>query len=242
MKTTFNLKTIGGIGLAVVIITTLFWWLGPDLEVRRALAFKDQLADSGDLSRVAKNSLKTQLMRTVDEMDRNSLRRLRDKLRDEMRQFTETSIQAYQSASDEEKVVILDEAINRMVNSRDVYSALRSGRGWWGGRGQRGRGDRGTRGDQAARGDQRGSGERAGRGAQGGQGDQAVRGAQAGRGDQAARGQDRGQDRGENSQRPELTEEQRAERAERMEFYAAMGERAEERGVEMGRWGWGRWR
>ena len=138
----------------------------------------------------------------------------------------------------EEKVAILDEAIDRMVNSRDVYSALRSGRGWRGGRGQRGRGDRGTRGDQAGRGDQRGSGERAGRGAPGGQGDQAARGVQAGRGDQAARGQDRG----ENSQRPELTEEQQAERAERMEFYAAIGERAEERGVEMGRWGWGRGR
>jgi hypothetical protein len=199
MKTIFNLKTLVGIGLAVVIVTTLFWWLGPDLEVRRALALKDQLADSEDLSRVAKNSLKTQLMRTVDEMDRKSLRTLQDQLRDQMRQLTETSIEAYQSAPAEEQVVILDEAIDRMVKSRDVYSALRSRRGW---RGRRGRGDRGTRGEQAAR----------------------------------------GQDPSDNSQRPELTEEQQAARIQRTEFYAAMGERAEQRGVELGRWRWGRGR
>ena len=201
MKTIFNLKTLGGIGLAMVIVTTLFWWLGPDLEVRRALALKDQLADSEDLSRVAKNSLKTQLMRTVDEMDRKSLRALQDQLRDQMRQLTETSIEAYQSAPDEEKVAILDEAIDRMVKSRDVYSALRSRRGWRG-RGQRGRGDRGTRGEQDAR----------------------------------------GQDPGNNSQRPELTEEQQAARIQRTAFYAAMGERAEQRGVEISRWGRGRGR
>jgi hypothetical protein len=201
MKTIFNLKTLGGIGLAMVIVTTLFWWLGPDLEVRRALALKDQLADSGDLSRVARNSLKTQLMRTVDEMDRKSLRALQDQLRDQMRQLTETSIEAYQSAPDEEKVAILDEAIDRMVKSRDVYSALRSRRGWRG-RGQRGRGDRGTRGEQDAR----------------------------------------GQDRSDNSQRPELTEEQQAARIQRTAFYAAMGERAEQRGVEISRWGRGRGR
>lgn len=201
MKTIFNLKTLVSIGLAVVIVTTLFWWLGPDLEVRRALALKNQLADSEDLSRVARNSLKTQLMRTVDEMDRKSLQTLQDRLRDQMRQLTKTSIEAYQSAPAEEKVGILDEAIDRMVKSRDVYSALRSRRGWRE-RGRRGRGDRGTRGEQAAR----------------------------------------GQDPGNNSQRPELTEEQQAARIQRTEFYAAMGERAEERGVELGRWRWGRGR
>jgi hypothetical protein len=199
MKTPFSLKTLGGIGLAVVIVTTVYWWLGPDFEVRRALTLKDQLANSGDLSRVARNSLKTQLMRTVDEMDQNSLNALRDKLRDQMQQFTETNIQAYQSAAAEEKVVILDESIDRMVQSRDVYSALRSRRGWRG-RGRPGRGERSTREDQAAR----------------------------------------GQDRSDNRQRPGLTEVQQAARLQRTEFYAAMGERAEQRGVEMGRWRWGR--
>ena len=45
MKTPIRLKTLGGISLAVVIVATLYWWLGPDLEVRRALALKDQLAN-----------------------------------------------------------------------------------------------------------------------------------------------------------------------------------------------------
>ena len=201
MKTPIRLKTLGGISLAAVIVATLYWWLGPDLEVRRALALKDQLANSEDLSRVARNSLKTQLMRTVDEMDRSSLRTLQNQLRDEMRQLTETNIEAYQSAAAEEKVVILDEAIDRMVQSRDVYSALRSRRGWRG-RGRSGRGNRPTSGDQAAR----------------------------------------GQDRSNNRQRPELTEVQQAARLQRTEFYAAMGKRAEERGVKLGRWRWGRGR
>ena len=201
MKTIFSLKNIGGTGLAVVIVTALFWWLGPDLEVRRALALKDQLANRDDLSRVARNSLKTQLMRTVDEMDRKSLKTLRDELRVQMQQFTETNIEAYQSAAAEEKVVILDEAIDRMVKSQDIYSALRSRRGWRG-RGRRDRGNRETRGAQSAG----------------------------------------GQDRDKNSQRPELTQQQQAKRAQRMEFYAAMGERANERGVEISRWMRGRGR
>jgi ribosomal protein S13 len=169
--------------------------------MKTILALKDQLADSEDLSRVARNSLKTQLMRTVDEMDRNSLRALRDELRGQMQQFTETNIEAYQSAVAEEKVVILDEAIDRMVKSRDIYSALRSRRGWRG-RGRRDRGNRETRGAQSAG----------------------------------------GQDRDKNSQRPELTQQQQAKRAQRMEFYAAMGERADERGVEISRWMRGRGR
>jgi hypothetical protein len=214
---------VGGSTLLVVLGTALVIWLGPDRQIRRALALEQQLANGEELSQVERNALKTQLMRTVDEMDRDRLRQLQGRMRERDRQLTQQSMEAFQAASETEKAAILDEAIDRMVKSRETASAMRSGRGWGGRRGGRTR-----RPDQA-----RPDGQ-AGRQRPDNAGQQARPRPDGGR---DANARDRGRRQGGNDGRPELSEE---ERALRTAYYEALAKRAEERGVELSRWRRGR--
>lgn len=217
---------VGGSTLVAVLGMVLFIWLGPDRQIRRALALGQQLADGEDLSQVEQNALKMQLMRTVDEMDRDKLRELQNQVRERDRQLAQRSMEAFQTASETEKVAILDEAIDRMVKSRQVSAAMRSGRGWGG-----------RRGGWTRRPNQGQPGQEAGRQRPDNAGQQARPRPDSGPGGREANARDRGRRRGENDERPELSEE---DRALRTAYYEALAKRAAERDVELSRWRRGR--
>jgi len=208
-KSTIIGASLGGSALLAILVTALFFWLGPNLQIRRVVALQEQLVNAEDMSRVEKNSLKTQLMRAIDEMDRENRRKLQELVRDQQRQLTATNMKAFQAASETEKIAVLDEAIDHWVKTREVNSAMRSGRGWRGGRGRRGGGDREARGRRP---------ENTGQ----------PRGERPVSGETVRR--DRRRERDGDNERPELTEEEQSLRAE---YFTALQQRAEHRGIEM---------
>jgi len=270
-------STIGG-AITLAIFTTLFvFWLGPSRQVRQAMALRDQFARSEDLTQPARNKLKTQLMRSVDEMDRDTRCKLREKLREEQRDVSRQSMADFRDAADDEKPAILDEAIDYYVTMREANSAIGRGGGRGRYRGGPRHGDRQGREGQRREGQGREGQGREGQGREGqgregqgreGQGREGQR--REGQGREGWRGERRGMDqpvRGERNGSPRsdvagvrserggggeagTTRGPRRrgpdpggdrdgasdeERQLRTEYYAALQERAEERGIAIGR-------
>jgi hypothetical protein len=135
----------GSAGLLLGVSALLFFVLRGDRGAQRALALKDQLIAAGEeLSSVERNQLLVQLMRTVDEMDHEQLRTLRQQWRLERTAQLDTALTEYRAASSWQKPVILDRQIDQFVKLRPIDEALngRGGGAGWGGRRRDGRGDR----------------------------------------------------------------------------------------------------
>jgi len=245
-------STIGG-AITLAIFTTLFvFWLGPSRQVRQAMALRDQFARSEDLTQPARNKLKTQLMRSVDEMDRDTRCKLREKLREEQRDVSRQSMADFRDAADDEKPAILDEAIDYYVTMREANSAIGRGGGRGRYRGGPRHGDRQGREGQRREGQGREGQGREGQGREGWRGerrgmDQPVRGERNGspRSDVAGvrsergGGGEAGTTRGPRRRGPDPGGDRDGasdeERQLRTEYYAALQERAEERGIAIGR-------
>jgi hypothetical protein len=195
--------------LLIVGVTIYVWFSGQ--SARKIARLRSQLAQE-DLSPSERNALKTQLMRTVDEMDRDQLRAMSASVREQRRQISAQRIRDFHAASESEKLAVLDEAIDQMAAERDFNSAFNGGRRRGGRRPNRGATNRG--GNQLERGDQTGRGRERNAAGQGGAAGEQRRG-----GDQRRRGD------------AELSEEQQRQRTE---YFEALKARAEERGVEIG--------
>jgi hypothetical protein len=139
------LITGGSAGLLLGVSGLLFFVLRGESSAQRALALKDQLIATGEeLSSVERNRLLVQLMRTVDEMDREQLRTLRQQWRLQRMSQLDAALTEYRAASSWQKPTILDRQIDQFVKLRPIDEALsggsRGGAGW-GGRRRNGRGD-----------------------------------------------------------------------------------------------------
>lgn len=119
------LSALGGTVLFVTIGYGAYTWIA-NRPIRIATDLQDQLLRAGDMSQAERNELKLQLMRTVDEMDRDKVQQLYSKLKQRHREREAEEIEAFHTASDNEKLVILDQALERWSNSREVLSALHS--------------------------------------------------------------------------------------------------------------------
>ena len=226
-------KLLGGLlgsGAGLAILATLFFlWMGPNRQVRQALALRDQFAESDDLSRAARNSLKTELMRKVDEMDRDVRRKLQEELREQRREFTRRNMEKYQHAAYADKPAVLDEALDHMVRMRGADSAIGRYRGRRGYRPRRPRNDGANNGQGQTGRDAAGdAGQR--RSPREGNGGVAERNRSREGGED---GRQRNRDRDDRGQ--QLTDEQREMLAQ---YYTALRERAEERGIDMRRRRW----
>lgn len=227
--------SLAGVAVAAVIGTTLFLWLS-DREVRRVMAMQEKLL-TADLSSTDSNSLKTQLMRSIDEMDRDTLRELQRKMRDQQRERTRASVAAYHDAVGDEQVAVLDEALERLARAREVgleaFGTRRRGmpRGArQGNQQQPNRGDRQRRNrddnapPNAARRDRTApSSDATG---------QPREGQPRRDGDQQRRQRQGRDDRGGDRERQQLSD---AEREKWDEYRQALRKRAEERGMDWGR-------
>lgn len=205
-----GLVLVTGIGFAL-----LFGQSGR--EVRRVLALQQQLLTS-DLSASESNTLKTQLMRSIDELDRDTLHELQNQMREAQREQTRASVAAYQAAVGDEKTAVLDEALDRYAQAREVgrdaFGTRRRGMPR-AARAANGRPDRtNERGDDSAR----KNGARPDGG--GDRGPREETGRRRGGGDR---------DRGD---RQPMSD---AEREQWSQYREALRNRAEERGMELGR-------
>ncbi len=128
-----------------------------DHEVRRIAALQQQL-ENNDLSRTERNALKTQLMRTVDEMNPQQRRELQRDVFRQQRERMLSAVEEYHRAPAAERVAILDRELEQWQRSRELFGGggMRGrGGGPGGGPGNRprqgprtNRPDRGTRPDQ----------------------------------------------------------------------------------------------
>ena len=204
-KTAKTWSALAATAAVLIVGVALYIWFSGQ-SARKIAKLRSQLAEVG-LSTTERNALKTQLMRTVDEMDRNQLRTISAELREQRRQQSAERIRDFHAASESERQAILDEALDQMAAERDFNSAMGGGRR----RGVR-RGNRGAR--------ERG-------------GNQRDRAAQTDRGqnDRGPAGEQRRVGEPRRSGGPELSDEQRRQRTE---YYEALKARAEERGIQFG--------
>jgi hypothetical protein len=119
------LRVLGGTVLCLLTCYGTYAWIA-NRPLRAATALQDKLLQAGDISPAERNELKLQLMRTVDEMDRDKVRKLYTQLKTLQQAREAAEITAFHAASDDEKLVILDQALERWANSREVMSALQS--------------------------------------------------------------------------------------------------------------------
>ncbi len=133
-----------GLLVCLAIAASVAWWR-QGRSLQQVMSLKEQLlAGTENMSPPERNRLLTELMRTVDEMDRDQLRTLQDQVRQQQRESFQRAMDEYQQASGPEKKAVLDREIDRWVAEREVNAALRSNSMWRGGRGGgRGRGGRG---------------------------------------------------------------------------------------------------
>ena len=133
----------GGILVCAALGACVAYWL-TGRQYGKVAKLVDQLSSS-ELSRGEYNQVKLELMRTMDEMPRDKVRDVYSRLRDKQREDERKKIEAFHTATDAEKNVILDDALNGWQQGREIMGALRTdmARRRRGGRGGRGR-ERGT--------------------------------------------------------------------------------------------------
>jgi hypothetical protein len=229
--------SLASVAAVAALGSVLFFWLS-GRELRRTLAMQEKLLTS-ELSRQDANALKAELMRSIDEMDRDTLRELQGEMGDQRRQRMRASVTAYHESVGDDKVAVLDEALDRMAKTREVgfeaFSTRRGGMPRGARQGNTQRQNRERRNDQQRLnrdGNDQPGAARQDRPARPDGANRAGRGNRPG-GDPNRRRTREGRDDGRGDRdRERLSDEERQQWGE---YFQALRQRAEERGMEWGR-------
>lgn len=113
-----------GLGVGVLVLSIpgyfLLQWY-QDRDVRRAAMLREQLLQGDELPRTERNALKLQLIRTMDEMDREKRRALEREYMHEQREHMRQAAEEYQSAlSQTERNAILDRELALIAKMQDL--------------------------------------------------------------------------------------------------------------------------
>lgn len=137
------------VALLVVAGGLAYYVWNRDSDLHQVAQLQRQLLEGENLSRTARNTIKTQLFRTLDEMEPQKRRQLQRELAQQQRERMLTAVEKYQTATELEKTAILDQQLEEWQQMREIGAVVfRSGmRG--GGRGGMRGGGRGGAGNPA---------------------------------------------------------------------------------------------